>query len=106
MLMSNKSEGAPFYKTGPLYIHGESHDGDPKDPKDKAKAKAKAEAEKNASKAPRVYGKSTTTTERITSPGGRTGTKTTVTTPYSQSGKGSVSYSEAYKKVHVFITGL
>ena len=85
MPMSNKSEGTPFYKTGPLYIHGESHDGDPIDPKDKAKAKAKAEAEKNASKAPRVYGKTTTT--KTTDKEGIT--TVTRTTPYTQSGKGT-----------------
>ena len=83
--MSNKSGGGPFYKTGPLYIHGESHDGDPVDPKDKAKAKAKAEAKKKASEAPRVYGK-TTTTKTTDESGVTTVTKTT---PYTQSGKGA-----------------
>ena len=85
MPISNKSGGGPFYKTGPLYIHGESHDGDPTDPKDKAKAKAKAEAEKKASEAPRVYGKTTRTS--VTDDAGIT-THTT-TTPYTQSGKGT-----------------
>jgi len=94
MAMLEKSSSSPFYKTGPLYVTG-----DPVDPtKKKAKAEAKAKAEKSATSAKKVYGESTTKTERITSPGGRKGTKTTVTTPYTQSGKGSVSYSEAYKK--------
>ena len=94
MSMLGKSGGSPFYKTGPLYVTG-----DPVDPtKKKAKTEAKAKAEKSATSAKKVYGKSTTKTERITSARGRKGTKTTVTTPYSQSGKGSVSYSEAYKK--------
>jgi len=96
MAMLEKSGSSPFYKTGPLYITG-----DPVDPtKKKAKAEAKAKAEKSATTAKKVYGESTTKTERITSAGGRKGTKTTVTTPYSQSGKGSVSYSEAYKKAN------
>jgi hypothetical protein len=94
MAMLGKSGSSPFYKTGPLYVTG-----DPVDPtKKKAKTEAKAKAEKSATSAKKVYGKSTTKTERITSPRGRKGTKTTVTTPYSQSGEGSVSYSEAYKK--------
>lgn len=94
MAMLEKSGSSPFYKTGPLYVTG-----DPVDPtKKKAKAEAKAKAEKSATSAKKVYGKSTTKTERITGPGGRKGTKTTVTTPYTQSGEGSVSYSEAYKK--------
>jgi len=79
--MSNKSGGGPFYKTGPLYIHGKSHEGDPTDPK----AKAKAEAKKKASEAPRVYGKTTTTT--TTDKSGLT--TVTSTTPYTQSGKGA-----------------
>ena len=85
MPISNKSGGGPFYKTGPLYIHGESHDGDPIDPKAKAKAKAKAEADKNASEASRVYGK-TTTTKTTDESGVTTVTKST---PYTQSGKGA-----------------
>jgi hypothetical protein len=85
MPIINKSGGGPFYKTGPLYIHGESHDGDPTDPKDKTKAKAKAKAEKKASEAPRVYGKPTTT--RTTDDSGVT--TVTKTIPYTQSGKGT-----------------
>lgn len=95
MAMLKQSGGGPFYKTGPLYVTG-----DPIDPSKKkaAESEAKAKAQKSASSSEKVYGKSTTTTERITGPRGRKGTKTTVTTPYTRSGKGSVSYSEAYKK--------
>lgn len=85
MPISNKSGGGPFYKTGPLYIHGESHDGDPTDPKEKGRALAKAEAKKKASEAPRVYGKTTTT--KTTDKDGIT--TVTSKTPYTQSGKGT-----------------
>ena len=94
MPISNKSGGGPFYKTGPLYVTE-----DPIDPTKKkaAEKEAKAKAEAKAASSDKVYGKSTTTQERFKDERG-TGTRTTVTTPYSQSGKGSVSYSEAYKK--------
>lgn len=97
MPISNKSGGGPFYKTGPLYIHGESHDGDPTDPTKKkaAEKEAKAKAEKSAAEAKKVYGKSTTTTERFKDDRGA-GTRTTVTTPYSQSGGGSAEFNVAY----------
>ena len=92
MAMLKKSGSSPFYKTGPLYVTG-----DPVDPtKKKAKAEAKAKAEKSATSAKKVYGESTTKTERITSARGRKGTKTTVTTPYSQSGGGSAEFNTAY----------
>lgn len=95
MAMLKQSGGGPFYKTGPLYVTG-----DPIDPSKKkaAEKEAKAKADKSAAGAKKVYGESITKTEKITSPGGRKGTKTTTTTPYTRSGKGSVSYSEAYKK--------
>jgi len=95
MPMSNKSGGGPFYKTGPLYIHGDSHEGDPIDPKDKAKAKAKAEAKKKASEAPRVYGKTTTT--KTTDKSGLT--TVTSTTPYTQSGEGEGTAKKTYKQL-------
>jgi hypothetical protein len=91
MPMSNKSGDGPFYKTGPLYIHGESHDGDPIDPE----TKAKAEAKKKASKAPRVYGKTTTT--KTTDKSGLT--TVTSTTPYTQSGKGEGTAKKTYKQL-------
>lgn len=94
MAMLEKSGSSPFYKTGPLYVTGDPVDATKK----KAKAEAKAKAEKSATTAKKVYGESTTKTERFKDERGRTGTRTTVTTPYSQSGKDSVSYSEAYKK--------
>lgn len=95
MAMLKQSGGGPFYKTGPLYVTS-----DPIDPSKKkaAEKEAKAKADKSAAGAKKVYGESITKTEKITSPGGRKGTKTTTTTPYTRSGKGSVSYSEAYKK--------
>ncbi len=92
MAILKKSGSSPFYKTGPLYVTG-----DPIDPtKKKAKSEAKAKADKSAASAERVYGKSTTKTERITSAGGRKGTKTTVTTPYTKSGTGSAEFKTAY----------
>lgn len=95
MAILKQSGSSPFYKTGPLYATG-----DPIDPTKKkaAEAEAKAKAEKSATEAKKVYGESKTTTERFKDERGRTGTRTTVTTPYTRSGKGSVSYSEAYKK--------
>ena len=94
MAMLEKSGSSPFYKTGPLYVTE-----DPIDPSKKkaAEKEAKAKAEAKAASSDKVYGKSTTTQERFKDKRG-TGTRTTVTTPYSQSGKDSVSYSEAYKK--------
>lgn len=93
MAILKKSGSSPFYKTGPLYITG-----DPIDPTKKkaAEKEAKAKADKSAASAERVYGKSTTKTERITSAGGRKGTKTTVTTPYTKSGTGSAEFNIAY----------
>ena len=93
MAILKKSGSSPFYKTGPLYITG-----DPIDPTKKkaAEKEAKAKADKSAARAERVYGKSTTKTERITSAGGRKGTKTTVTTPYTKSGTGSAEFNTAY----------
>jgi cytoskeletal protein RodZ len=93
MAILKKSGSSPFYKTGPLYITG-----DPIDPTKKkaAEKEAKAKADKSAASAERVYGKSTTKTERITSAGGRKGTKTTVTTPYTKSGTGSAEFNTAY----------
>ncbi len=93
MAILKKSGSSPFYKTGPLYITS-----DPIDPTKKkvAEKEAKAKAGKSAASAERVYGKSTTKTERITSAGGRKGTKTTVTTPYTKSGTGSAEFKTAY----------
>ena len=93
MAILKKSGSIPFYKTGPLYATS-----DPIDPaKKKSKAEAKAKAEKSTVSAKKVYGESTTKTERITSAGGRKGTKTTVTTPYTKSGKGSAEFNTAYR---------
>jgi hypothetical protein len=95
MPITNKSGGGPFYKTGPLYTHGDTHDGDPTDPKEKAKAKAKAEANKKASEASRVYGKATTT--RTTDDSGIT--TVTKTIPYTQSGEGTATTKKSYKQL-------
>jgi len=93
MAILKKSGSSPFYKTGPFYITG-----DPIDPAKKkaAEKEAKAKAEKSTAEAEKVYGESTTKTERITSAGGRKGTKTTVTTPYTKSGTGSAEFNTAY----------
>ena len=98
MAMLKQSGGGPFYKTGPLYVTS-----DPIDPSKKksAEKEAKVKAEKSTAEAKKVYGKSTTTTERFKDDRG-TGTRTTVTTPYSQSGSGGakVTYEESYKKAN------
>jgi hypothetical protein len=92
MAMLKQSGGGPFYKTGPLYVTS-----DPIDPSKKkaAEKEAKTKAEKSATEAKKVYGKSTTTTERFKDDRGA-GTKTTVTTPYTRSGKGSAEFNTAY----------
>lgn len=90
--MLKQSGGGPFYKTGPLYVTG-----DPTDPtkKESAEKEAKAKAEKSTAEAKKVYGKSTTTQERFKDDRG-TGTRTTVTTPYTRSGTGSAEFNTAY----------
>tara|TARA_B100000768_G_scaffold181415_1_gene204319 strand:+ start:2224 stop:2889 length:666 start_codon:yes stop_codon:yes gene_type:complete len=78
----------------PIQMHGEPHAIDP------VKAKAEAEAKANTPKAPKVYGKPTTTVENVTTPGGNVrGTRTTVTKPYTQSGTGSFTKNKTYNQL-------
>ena len=90
------SDGTPFYKRGPLYVHGPggAHPTDPtKEAKAKAEAKKKAEA--NASKGKKVYGKTTRT--KTTS---NTGVTThTMSTPYTTSGSGDATTKKSYKQL-------
>ena len=89
------SDGTPFYKRGPLYAHEAGHIDPTKEAK--AKAEAKKKAENNTSTAKKVYGKASTKVENIVTPSGNVrGTRTTVTTPYTQSGTGSAKFNTAY----------
>ncbi len=80
MAIAKQSGSAPFYKTGPLYAHGPNGT-HPIDPKKEAQKKA----ETNASNAKKVYGKTTRTS--TTDKDGLT--THTISTPYTQSGKGT-----------------
>lgn len=90
MAIAKQSGSTPFYKTGPLYAHGPNGT-HPIDPKKEAKKKAEA----NASKATKVYGKTTRTS--TTDKDGLT--THTISTPYTQSGggKGSSEFNAAYR---------
>ena len=87
--MPKTGRDIPNQFKNPLYITG--------DPTKKkaAEKEAKAKADKSAASAERVYGKSTTKTERFKDDRG-TGTRTTVTTPYTKSGTGSAEFNIAY----------
>ena len=89
MNMPKTGRDIPNQFKNPLYITG--------DPTKKkaAEKEAKAKADKSAASAERVYGKSTTKTERFKDDRG-TGTRTTVTTPYTKSGTGSAEFNIAY----------
>ena len=93
MPILEKQSGSAFYKKGPLFQKTE----------EEAQAQAESQAQSNASEnlknSERVFGESTTTTERFKDERGRTGTKTTVTTPYTKSseGKGSAKFNAAYR---------
>lgn len=94
MPILEKQSGSAFYKKGPLFQKTE----------EEAQAKAESQAQSNASEnlktSERIFGEPTTTTERITGPSGRKGTRTTVTTPYTQNseGKGSAEFNQAYRE--------
>ena len=94
MPILEKQSGSAFYKKGPLFQKTE----------EEAQAQAQSQAQSNASEnlktSERIFGEPTTTTERITTSGGRKGTKTTVTTPYTQesTGRGSAKFNQAYRE--------
>jgi len=94
MPILEKQSGSAFYKKGPLFQRTE----------EEAQAQAQSQAQSNASEnlktSEKIYGNPTTTTERITTSGGRKGTKTTVTTPYTREseGKGSAKFNQAYRE--------
>ena len=97
MPILEKQSGSAFYKKGPLFQKTE----------EEAQAQAESQAQSNASEnlknSKKVFGEPTTTTERITTSSGRKGTKTTVTTPYTQSsqGRGSSEFNAAYRAARV-----
>jgi len=94
MPILEKQSGSAFYKKGPLFQKTE----------EEAQAQAQSQAQSNASEnlktSEKIYGEPTTTTERITTSQGRKGTKTTVTTPYTQEsqGRGSAEFNQAYRE--------
>ena len=93
MPILEKQSGSAFYKKGPLFQRTEE------EAQQQAQQQAQSSASENLKTSERIFGEPTTTTERITTSGGRKGTKTTVTTPYTQSseGKGSSEFNAAYR---------
>lgn len=86
MAILKQSGGGPFYMTGPVYYRdGEHGPGDKK--KKSGQAEAQAKADTAASTAEKVYGEPTVTQTRTTQDG-MSGTLTTVSRPYTQSGAG------------------
>ena len=94
MPILEKQSGSAFYKKGPLFQRTEE------EARTKAESQAQSNASENLKTSERIFGEPTTTTERFKDERGRTGTKTTVTTPYTQesTGRGSAEFNQAYRE--------
>lgn len=88
MAILKQSGGGPFYMKGPVYYHGAEHGpGDEKKKKESGQAEAQKKANVAANTAEKVYGESTVTQTQTTQ-NGMSGTLTTISKPYTQSGMG------------------